>query len=203
MYYYAVDIWNQQTDSAHIISSHQPTSLVSDIFGMKHLKCCLFMQTCRRLLQALGGHTIGTKETDWGPLHVDVDQPLGLCSLPTHPPGPGQQLSRHVFFREADMAASPPEGNLLSNWLIPPSAAFKLHSCCSGVPPHHHPTTSAVLFCEWSSTDCLCCRRDWTGTAYLRGCVGLHAAYQTGARHASEILGIGISSEWEERKPPA
>lgn len=51
------------------------------------------------------------------------------------PPGPSQQLSRCVFFREADMAATPPEGNLLSIPVIPPCAAFKLDSCRSGVPP--------------------------------------------------------------------
>lgn len=94
-----------------------------------------------------------------------------------------------TYFRlgEADTEASLPEGNLLLNWVIhstlPPNyiSAFEVgfflpsHICSVGVWTGFH----------WLPR----CGPDWMGMMYLRGRVGLYAAYQTGTQNALESHG--------------
>lgn len=82
--------------------------------------------------------------------------------------------------------------NLLPNWVIPLSAASKLHFCC-----FFFFLSLSSYICSvgaWTGFHWLPRRApDWTGTVYLWGRRGLYAAYQAFTQHAPETR-IGEAS---------
>lgn len=206
--YSKVYLWNKHSYSSHIISSRHP-SVTSSRSLKPHLKLhfltsaswtslksYLFMLIRWWLLQAPVGHNPDDTTSRW---------PRGRCMFTLN------SLWDLFFFR-------PPVLRIPTLCPTVPHRCERPTGCrwhptesvLSALPPNYicafqvflttpaPPTSAAWAWC-WSSTDCLCCRRDWTGMEHLRGCVGLHAAYQTGTQRAPESRRI-IISEWEEEE---